>query len=105
MENNSNITEVDLTLKGPEELEDSFKKIIPDIGNKKYSPDADREKIRGQVTLGLFSFMIIEIIFLFGLYVFLKTPISDLKDLSILLLSPVITLTGTSFGFYFASKI
>ena len=101
----SEVTEIeDLTLKNDLDfynaLEDSKEKEIKYVP---FDPLKAREERRGKMAFCLLLFLFVEVGFLFYLFAN-HTPIADLKDLSIMLLSPIVTLTGTVFGFYFGSK-
>jgi len=66
-------------------------------------PLSKRDRIRQTLILVAGASILVIIICLSGLYMYGKN-ISELKDLSTIILSPLITIFGTMVGFYFGSE-
>jgi hypothetical protein len=72
----------------------------PTVGEK-FDPTEHREHTRGRLAVGLAILLGIVGILLIVLAAIDALTLGEAKDLAIVILSPIVVLTGTALGFYF----
>ena len=76
----------------------------PPPPQKPYDPEPHREKLRGWIALALLGLLALVVLsLLFGFLVNWITA-AEIKDVGIILVSPLVTLVGAVTGFYYGSK-
>lgn len=63
-----------------------------------------REDVRAFLAKAVFWLLVTVLVILVILYSFKNKPISEIKDISLVILTPIIGIVGTVFGFYFGSN-
>lgn len=91
----------DLTVRPHEEAQSAS---LQNYQVKEYSPDEDREKVRGNIAMGLVLLLAALILLSFvSLWLGLATS-ADLKSILELVFTPVVALVGSATGFYFGGR-
>lgn len=76
----------------------------PSIEATAYSPDQDRERVRGAIAIALISLLIGLIALLFISVLAKVVLVADLDKIAATILTPIMGIVGTVLGFYYGAK-
>lgn len=78
--------------------------ISPRVEVSAYTPDRDRELVRGRIAQWLLGLFILIIAAVLGGLLFKWLPIENLEKIGAIILSPMVALLGAVMGFYFGEQ-